>query len=269
VTNVGGVIGAPLQVGAAVTLLAVADLLPAASLSTQAAVTVASLLPHSKLTVVGGPELRGDLEWWQTTQSVPNSEPLTGWSPLTTAEGMRVLAATSVADQIHADLPFAKPWPITQGWSGNAQIYGTILYDGVPLKGHNGLDFGTPVNTPLMATDAGMVLRVDYEEGGFGHFVLLQHAWGESLYAHLERVDVAQGASVARGQLLGLSGNSGFTFGPHLHFGLRITPYRRTDGWGGFVNPMPFLHLDTFVAGRERASAYVDRAVARAGWMRP
>jgi murein DD-endopeptidase MepM/ murein hydrolase activator NlpD len=111
------------------------------------------------------------------------------------------------------------------------------------------------------------VLRVDYEHEGFGHFVLLQHAWGESLYAHLERIDVLQGANVARGQQLGLSGNSGFSSGPHLHFGIRITPYRRTDGWGGFVNPMPFLRLEDFLVGRAPAS--VDRWTPLVGWVRP
>ena len=268
VTNVGGVIGAPFAPGEPLTLLGVTPLLPAASLSTKAAVMVASLLPNSTLTVTSGPELHGDLEWWQTAQTTPAGETVSGWAALTTEEGMRLLAARGVADQIHVDLPFAEPLPLTQGWGGNAQIYGTILYDNVPLKGHNGLDFGTPMNTPLLASDGGTVLRVDYEDGGFGHFVLLRHAWGESLYAHLERVDVPQGATVGRGQLLGLSGSSGFSFGPHLHFGIRITPYRRTDGWGGFVNPLPFLRIEGILA-QPRAGAYVDRAVPRPGWQRP
>jgi murein DD-endopeptidase MepM/ murein hydrolase activator NlpD len=267
VTNVGGVIGAPFAAGAEVTLLGVANLLPAVSLSTKAALAVASLLPNAKLTVVGGPELRGDLEWWQVVQGACGNSTRAGWAALTTEEGMRLLAASGVAEAIHVALPFAERWPITQGWGGNAQIYSTIPYDGVPLKGHNGLDFGTPVNTPLLACDGGKVQRVDYEHGGFGHFVLLQHSWGESLYAHLERVDVAQGVTVGRGQQLGLSGNSGFSSGPHLHFGIRITPYRRTDGWGGFVNPTPFMRLEDFLTGRAPAS--VDRWTALAGWVRP
>lgn len=266
-TNVGGIIGAPFQPGAAVTLLGAASLLPAASLSTKAAVTVAALLPNSTLTIAAGPELRGDLEWWQTTQSTTDGRTLAGWTALTTEDGTRLLAAREVAAQLHVELPFAGRWPMTQGWGGNAQLYGTILYDNVPLKGHNGLDFGTPIGTPLLASDDGTVARVDYEEGGFGHFVLLQHAWGESLYAHLERIDVAQGTSIARGQALGLSGNSGFSFGPHLHFSIRITPYRRTDGWGGFINPLPFLRLEDIPVGR--AVAYVDRWTERVGWVRP
>jgi murein DD-endopeptidase MepM/ murein hydrolase activator NlpD len=190
-----------------------------------------------------------------------------GWAALTTEEGTRLLATGEVAAQLHVELPFAGQWPLSQRWGGNAHIYSKIPYDGVPLKGHNGLDFETPPLTPLLASDSGQVIRVDFESGGFGHFVLLRHAWGESLYAHLERVDVMHGATVVRGQPIGLSGNSGFSTGPHLHFGIRIFPYRRTDGWGGFVNPLPFLRLEEFLVGRGKAT--VDRWTELAGWVRP
>ncbi|MCC6457490.1 MAG: peptidoglycan DD-metalloendopeptidase family protein [Caldilineaceae bacterium] len=269
VTNVGGVIGTAFQPGDLCTLLGVTHLRSTAGLSTREAGALATLLPNGSLTITGGPELRGDLEWWQTTQSNGSGQTLAGWAPLTTDDGTRLLAAAGVAQRIHAARPFAEKWPITQGWGQNPQVYCTIPYDGVPLKGHNGLDFGTPVGTSLLATDEGKVIRADYEDGGFGHFVLLQHAWGESLYAHLERVDVPQGATVARGQSLGLSGNSGFSSGPHLHFGIRIYPYRRTDGWGGFVNPIPFLHLDIAESSPAQESGYVDRAPELPGWVRP
>jgi hypothetical protein len=269
VTNVGGVIGTAFQPGVMCTLLGVTHLHSAAGLSTREPGALATLLPNGTLTITAGPELRGDLEWWQMTQSSDGGQTLAGWAPLTTDDGTRLLAAAEVAQRIHTARPFAGKWPITQGWGLNPQVYHTIPYDGVPLKGHNGLDFGTPVGTPLLATDEGKVIRADYEEGGFGHFVLLQHAWGESLYAHLERMDVLQGATVARGQSLGLSGNSGFSSGPHLHFGIRIYPYRRTDGWGGFVNPLPFLHLDMAESSPAQESGYVDRGPTLPGWVRP
>jgi hypothetical protein len=266
---IGTLYGAPFQPGAAVTLLGVTPLHPTATLSTKEAGTVASLLPNAAMTIVSGPEFRGNLEWWQTTQSSTGSQTLAGWAPLITDDGTRLLADARLAQQIHVARPFAEKWPISQGWAMNPQVYGTIPYDGVPLKGHNGLDFATPVNTLLLAIDSGQVIRVDYEEGGFGHFVLLQHAWGESLYAHLERVDVLHGATLARRQALGLSGNSGFSTGPHLHFGIRIYPYRRTDGWGGFVNPIPFLHLDDVIFSRSRGPAIADMAPELPGWQRP
>ena len=266
---IGTLYGAPFQPGATVTLLGVTQLHPAATLSTKEPGTVVSLLPNSAVTIVSGPEFRGNLEWWQTMDSSNGGQTRSGWAPLITDDGIRLLADAGLAQQIYVARPFAEKWPISQGWGMNPQVYGTIPYDGVPLKGHNGLDFATPTNTLLLAADGGRVIRVDYEEGGFGHFVLLQHAWGESLYAHLERVDVLQGATVARGQVLGLSGNSGFSTGPHLHFGIRIYPYRRTDGWGGFVNPIPFLHLDDVIFSRSRGPAVADMAPELPGWQRP
>ena len=118
------------------------------------------------------------------------------------------------------------------------------------FKGHNGLDFGCPTGTRLLAADSGEVIRVDYEAGGFGHHVLLRHRWGESLYAHMNRVTVSVGQTLDRGAAIGESGNTGAGTGPHLHFGIRITPYRRTDGWGGFTDPQPFMNESDLVRSR-------------------
>ena len=132
---------------------------------------------------------------------------------------------------------------MTQGWGSHPVFYSKFKCDGVPLRGHNGLDFGTAMRTPLVAVDEGSVKRTGFEPDGFGNFILLQHEWGESLYAHLEAAQVQQGQSVGFGAVIGLSGNTGASTGPHLHFAIRINPYRRTDGWGGFANPVPFMDL--------------------------
>jgi murein DD-endopeptidase MepM/ murein hydrolase activator NlpD len=105
----------------------------------------------------------------------------------------------------------------------------------------------TPTGTLLYAVDGGEVLRAEFEADGFGYFVLLRHAWGESICAHMDSLGVAPGQAVARGQYLGVSGNSGGSTGPHLHFAIRINPYQRTDGWGGFSDPLPYLPPGSFV----------------------
>jgi murein DD-endopeptidase MepM/ murein hydrolase activator NlpD len=196
--------------------------------------------------VVTGPAAADELEWWEVT----SAQPLTGWMALTTPDGTRLLATADTMRAIRIVRPFAERWPVTQGWGAAPDFYAQFKYDGVPLKGHNGLDFGTPTGTPLLAVDRGRVIRVDFEQNGFGHHLVLQHAWGESLYAHLERVDVGEGAQVEPGQPLGLSGESGKCFGAHLHFGIRIYPYTRSDGWGGFVNPIPHMQPDDLVFAR-------------------
>ena len=178
----------------------------------------------------------------------PAAEPVnTGWIAIVDPRGTRLLTPATVAAAIAIRLPFATQWALSQGWGGWPEEYSKITYDGVPLKGHNGLDFATTVGTPILAVDDGVVIRVDYELDGFGNFLLIEHAWGESLYAHLARVDLPQNATVTAGQPLGLSGESGHCYGAHLHFGIRLFPYRRTDGWGGFCDPSPFMD-PTFVA---------------------
>ncbi len=115
------------------------------------------------------------------------------------------------------------------------------------MKGHNGIDFLTVTGTDLLAVDAGVVADAVYNDpSGFGHYVKLQHRWGESIYAHMQDIVVTPGQSVRRGQLLGRSDDTGFSGGPHLHFSIRINPFDRTDGWGGFTDPLPYLDPGTY-----------------------
>lgn len=130
---------------------------------------------------------------------------------------------------------------ITQYFGENQPFYSRFKVDGVPLKGHNGLDFGTPVASQIVAVDTGDVVEVLEDPKGYGKYVKLRHAWGETLYAHLSSQTVAPGRRVSRGELVGYSGNTGLSTGPHLHFGMRINPYNRQDGWGGYTDPLPYL----------------------------
>lgn len=134
--------------------------------------------------------------------------------------------------------------PITQVFGVNEAYYKQFSVDGVPLKGHNGVDFGVPEGTVIQAVDAGKVIESGNDPAGFGIYVKLLHPWGETLYAHLSRSFVQLDLVVNKGQPLGYSGNTGNSSGPHLHFGLRTFPYVRTDGWGGYRDPLPFLPVD-------------------------
>jgi murein DD-endopeptidase MepM/ murein hydrolase activator NlpD len=86
---------------------------------------------------------------------------------------------------------------------------------------HAGVDFGVPIGTPVRAVADGVVLAEAHNAGGYGTYVTVQHADGSlSIYAHLSKVLMAQGP-VTAGQVLALSGNTGHSTGPHLHFELR------------------------------------------------
>lgn len=87
---------------------------------------------------------------------------------------------------------------------------------------HNGTDFAMPVGTPIVAPADGIVTRVDYGPYN-GRFIVLSHGQGYStVYLHLQRALVQQGQRVERGQRIALSGNTGRTTGPHLHYELHV-----------------------------------------------
>lgn len=92
------------------------------------------------------------------------------------------------------------------------------------LHGYNGIDLGAPVGTPVIAAAGGTVIvsRNSGWNGGYGNYVVILHPNGtQTLYAHLKNSVVLQGGRVEQGQLIGYSGNTGKSTGPHLHFEVR------------------------------------------------
>ena len=169
-------------------------------------------------------------------------KPFQGWIAEVGTKGERFMLPAQLKDAIRLGKPFDGSWRVTQLFSDREWFYKQFSYDGVPLRGHNGVDFGTPNGTKLLATDDGEVSQVGYEAKGFGYFAKIKHPWGESLYGHMKSVAVKEGDIVARGDELGPSNNTGNSSGPHLHFGVRIFPYKRGDGWGGCCDPIPFMN---------------------------
>ena len=99
---------------------------------------------------------------------------------------------------------------------------GTVRTQGI--HGYNGVDYGAPIGTPVRAAAGGSVItsRVGGWNGGYGNFVVIQHANGtQTLYGHLSKNSVWQGQNVVQGQIIGYSGNTGRSTGPHLHFEVR------------------------------------------------
>ncbi len=102
------------------------------------------------------------------------------------------------------------------------------------VKIHRGLDFGVNIGTPIYAPADGVIEVVRSSNQGSGNFLRLQHSYGfTSSYSHLKSFAVKTGDFVSKGDLIGHSGNSGLTSGPHLHYEIRFV--------GRPLNPRPFV----------------------------
>jgi len=118
-------------------------------------------------------------------------------------------------------------WPldkiiITQYFGNTAfALQNAAVYNG---KGHNGIDLAADVGTPLKAANSGKVIGVGDTDNtcqgaSYGKWILIQHNNGLStLYAHLSLIKIGEGQTVESGQLIGYTGNTGYSTGPHLHF---------------------------------------------------
>lgn len=100
---------------------------------------------------------------------------------------------------------------------------------------HSGVDFATPIGTPVYATADGVVNTAGYTTGGYGYIVKIEHSLGfMTYYAHLSSVAVQKGAFVKRGELIAYTGNTGQSTGPHLHYEIRFL--------GNLINPKHFIN---------------------------
>jgi hypothetical protein len=107
------------------------------------------------------------------------------------------------------------------------------FFNGEPRAPHAGLDVAVPRGTPIKASAQGRVLAVD-DYFFNGQTVLVDHGNGLiTMYCHLDRIDVAAGDPVGKGQPLGLSGKTGRATGPHLHWSVVLN--------GAMVDPELFL----------------------------
>lgn len=84
---------------------------------------------------------------------------------------------------------------------------------------HTGLDFTAPIGTDIHVTGKGTVIAVEYNSGGYGNHVIVDHGYGyQSHYAHMSKFNCTVGQKVNRGDLIGYVGSTGKSTGPHLHY---------------------------------------------------
>lgn len=102
-------------------------------------------------------------------------------------------------------------------------------------RAHNGIDFSVPSGTPILNTANGIVVVAAHGgQSAFGKYVVVKHPQGfTTLYAHLRKVNVQPGEFIAKGSMLGESGSTGQSTGPHLHYEIRYQDQ--------VLDPQPFV----------------------------
>ena len=111
-------------------------------------------------------------------------------------------------------------WP-----AGNHVLSGNDYW-----SGHLAIDIAAGEGAPIYAADSGVVVFAGGAMGGYGNMVMIDHGNGyQTLYAHLSQVSAGCGRSVSQGSIIGYSGSTGNSTGPHLHFEVRYL--------GGFIDP--------------------------------
>lgn len=139
-----------------------------------------------------------------------------------------------------ADVPFVGAdgfcSPIGSGWESRVTSeFGNRIdpFTG-KRKGHTGMDLAVPTGTPIRAALGGTVIVSKYNAGGYGYYVMIDHGNGlATLYGHCSKLLARTGQTVQAGDIIALSGSTGRSTGPHLHFEVRVNGER--------ANPRAYL----------------------------
>lgn len=96
-------------------------------------------------------------------------------------------------------------------------------------RGHGGTDLAVPTGTPIRAALPGTGTASSYNQGGYGYYIMIDHGNGlVTLYGHCSRLLASVGRNVEAGDVIALSGSTGRSTGPHLHFEVRVNGERVT-----------------------------------------
>ena len=139
----------------------------------------------------------------------------------------QVAEATEDSEVVPEEAPAPSPAPAPESSSGMIwPVEGVFTSPFGPRWGsiHEGIDISAPEGTPIMAAASGTVIltQSEAESGGYGLYTCIDHGGGLSTcYAHQSGFATSSGASVSQGQVIGYVGNTGHSFGAHLHFEVR------------------------------------------------
>ena len=147
---------------------------------------------------------------------------LTGGQPAARNDAP-VAVASPGPRPLPSNMPIAQPGSFSGSfaWPAKGRIV-SRFGPGESGAKNNGIDIGVPAGTPIRASADGVVAYAGDKVAVFGGLILINHGSGwVSAYGHASRVDVVRGQKVTRGEVIGLSGDSGYASQPKLHFELR------------------------------------------------
>jgi len=159
----------------------------------------------------------------------------TAWAQAEVGTGLAIVNHALPLGKTIAGLKLSYPmtqFTVTQG-------FGPTTFALEPPLGpyrhfHTGIDLSAPLGAPVMAAADGVVVAVGHSALGYGNYIVIAHGGGiATLYGHLLQTTVSAGQKVARGQVIGLEGSTGYSTGPHVHFELRVNDQ--------VTDPMPYL----------------------------
>lgn len=132
--------------------------------------------------------------------------------------------------------PFRGEFRLTQGFGENPASYAKF-----GMKGHNGLDYGLPTGTQIIAPHGGKIIETSSDPTGYGNYIKIENDKEGSVLAHLKSFQVKVGDMVSEGQPIGISNNTGNSTGPHLHWGYYLFPRNRQNGYAGFIDQIKLI----------------------------
>ena len=140
-------------------------------------------------------------------------------------------------------IPFKGKYPLTQKFNDSRY---RSNYAKFGMQGHNGLDYGVPKGTPIYAPHGGTVKETDYfDSDGYGWYIKITNDKEGSVLGHFQKQSpLKPGTTVKTGDLVGYSGNTGNSTGPHLHWGYYREPRDRNNGFLGFLDQTYWMDVD-------------------------
>ena len=128
-------------------------------------------------------------------------------------------------------------WPVNTSKKISSPIGGRVSPGGIGSTNHKGVDIcNVGYTSSVFAVKSGKVILANTSGwgGGYGNYVVIDHGGGvTTLYAHMSSVSVSEGQMVSQGTVIGITGNTGASTGPHLHYEVRIN--------GVYQNPLNYL----------------------------